>query len=188
VQVDPGTKIPISMTLISGKNVAVPFDMNADSHNANYQPIYNNLVSPTVGDQYQFQVTFSDGTTQLVTSQVTAVITSFAQNMTMNSPVAGTATVPVLNWTAPATPPTALPYTYSVSLFNNNGTSQEFWNYYGSGSGNGLPSSQTSVQYNVDGSASPNSPLVVGGSYSWTVFVQDNNNNTGAFTTTYVVP
>ncbi len=188
IQVDDGTKLPISMTLFSGKNVSVPYDMNADSHNANYNPIFTNTVSPTVGDQYQLLVTFSDGSTQVVTATVTAVITSFAQNLAMQTTTPGSPTVPLLTWTAPATPPTALPYTYSVSLFNGSGTSQEFWNYYGSGSGNGLPSSQLNVLFDTDGSANPSSSLTVGGTYNWTVFVQDNNNNSGAFTVTYVVP
>lgn len=187
VQVDFGTKLPISMTLISGNNVAVPYDMNADSHNANYNPIYNNSVSPTVGDAYQFLVTFSDGTTQVVTSTVSAVLTSFAQNLAMQTTSPGSPTVPLLTWAAPAVLPTALPYAYSVTLYNNNGTSQEFWNYYGSGSGNGIPSTQTNVLFNTDGSANP-ATLTVGGSYNWSVSVQDNNNNQGSYTTTYVVP
>ncbi len=188
VQVDYGTKLPISMTLISGKNVAVPYDMNADSHSANYNPIYLSSVSPTVGDAYQFLVTFSDGGTQVVTSTVTAVLTSFAQNLAMQTTSPGTPTIPLLTWTAPAVLPTALPYTYSVTLYNGSGTTQEFWNYYGSGSGNGIPSTQTSVLFNTDGSANPSSTLTVGGTYNWVVFVQDNNNNQGSYTTTYVVP
>jgi hypothetical protein len=188
VQVDYGTKLPISMILFSGKNVAVPYDMNADSHNANYNPIYTNTVSPTVGDIYQFQVTFSDGTTSVVTGTVTAVLTSFAQNLALQTTAPRSPTVPLLTWTAPAVPPVALPYTYSVTLYNNNGTSQEFWNYYGSGNGNGIPSTQTNALFDTDGSANPNSSLTVGGSYSWSVFVQDNNNNQCVFTTTYVVP
>jgi hypothetical protein len=188
VQVDYGTKLPISMTLFSGNNVAVPYDMNADSHNANYSPIYTNTVSPTVGDTYQFLVTFSDGTTQVLTGTVTAVLTSLPQNLVMQTTAPGSPTVPLLTWSAPATLPTNLPYTYSVNLFNNNGTSQEFWNYFGSGNGNGIPSTQTSALFNTDGSANPSSSLTVGGSYNWTVFVQDNDNNSGAFTTTYVVP
>jgi hypothetical protein len=162
--------------------------MNADSHNANYNPIYLNTVSPTVGDAYQFQVTFSDGTTQVVTATVSAVLTSFAQNLSMQTTAPGTPTVPLLTWTAPAVLPTALPYSYSVTLYNNNGTSQEFWNYYGSGSGNGIPSTQTNVLFNTDSSANPSSTLTVGGSYNWSVFVQDNNNNQCVYTTTYVVP
>jgi hypothetical protein len=188
VQVDYGTKLPISMTLLSGKNVAVPYDMNADSHNANFNPIYMASVSPTVGDTYSFLVTFSDGTTQVVTATVNGVLTSFAQNLAMQTTSPGTPTIPLLTWAAPAVVPSALPYSYSVTLSNNNGTSQEFWNYFGSGNGNGIPSTQTNALFNTDGSANPSATLTVGGSYNWTVFVQDNNNNQGAYTTTYVVP
>ena len=188
VQVDYGTKLPVSMTLISGKNVAVPYDMNADSHNANYSPIFTNTVSPVAGDAYQFLVNYSDGTTQVVTATVSAVLSSFAQNLVMQTTSPGSPTVPLLTWSAPAVLPSALPYSYSVTLSNNNGTSQEFWNYYGSGSGNGIPSTQTNVLFNTDGSANPSGTLTVGGSYNWTVFVQDNNNNQCAYTTTYVVP
>jgi hypothetical protein len=184
VQVDYGTKIPTSMTLISGNNIAVPYDMNADSHNANYNPIYNNSVSPTVGDAYQFLVTFSDGTTQTITSTLSAVLTSFAQSLNMQTTSPGSPTVPLLTWAAPAVLPTALPYSYSVNLYNNSGL---FWNYYGSGSGNGIPSSQTSVLYGTNSNGGPNPPLT-SGTYSWSVSVIDNNNNQNQYTTTYVVP
>jgi hypothetical protein len=176
--------------MFSGPNVAVPYDVNADQHNSNYSPIFNNSVSPTVGDTYQFLASFSDGTTQVLTGSVTAVLSSsFAQNLTINSPVAGTSTVPVLNWTAPATIPSILPYTYSVNLYNQNGTPQEFWSFYGSGNSNGIPSTQTSVLFNVDGSASPSSSLTVGGTYGWSVTVLDNNQNSAQFTAApYTVP
>jgi hypothetical protein len=188
VQIDAGSKLPISATLFSGKNVAVPYDINADQHNANYSPIFNNSVSPTVGDTYRFLATFSDGSTQILTGTVNAVLTSFAQTLTMQTTTPGSPTVPLLTWSAPATPPTALPYTYSVNLFNANGiTPNTFWSYFGSGNGNGIPSTQTSVLYNTDGSASPNAPLSTG-TYNWSVTVQDNNNNSAQFTTTYVVP
>jgi hypothetical protein len=185
-----GSKLPISATLFSGPNVTVPFDVNADQHNSNYSPIFNNPVSPTVGDTYQFLVTFSDGTSQVLSSSVTAVLSaSFPQNLTINSPVAGTATVPVLNWTAPATIPSILPYYYSVNFYNQNGTPQEFWSYYGSSNGNGIPSTQTNVLFNVDGSASPSSSLTVGGTYGWSVTVQDNDQNSAQYTAPpYVVP
>jgi hypothetical protein len=84
--------------------------------------------------------------------------------------------------------PTALPYAYSVNVINANGTGQEFWNYFGNGSGNGIPSSQTTVLFNVDSSASPNPSLTVAGTYNWSVTVQDNNNNSAQFTSTYTVP
>jgi hypothetical protein len=184
-----GSKLPISAIMFSGPNVAVPYDVNADQHNSNYSPIFNNSVSPTVGDAYQFLTTFSDGTTQVLPSPVTAVLSSsFAQNLTMNSPVAGSATIPVLNWTAPATLPTIVPYTYNVNLYNASGTSQEFWSFYGSGNSNGIPSTQTNVLFNVDGSAGPSSSLTSGGTYNWSVTVQDNNGNSAQYTVPYVVP
>jgi hypothetical protein len=185
-----GSKLPISAVMFSGPNVAAPYDVNGDQHNSNYSPIFNNSVSPTVGDAYQFLTTFSDGTTQVLTSSITAVLSSsFPQNLSINSPVAGTATIPVLNWTAPATIPAILPYTYSVNFYNLSGTSQEFWSFSGSGNSNGIPSTQTNVLFNVDGSASPSSSLTVGGTYGWSVTVQDNNGNSAQFTAPqYVVP
>jgi hypothetical protein len=190
MEISSGSKLPISATLFSGKNVAVPYDITGDEHNANFNPIYNNSVSPTVGDTYQFLVTFSDGSTQVLTGTVTAILTSFAQNLVMQTTAPGSPTVPLLTWSAPATLPVALPYTYSVNLYNTNSTPQEFWSYYGgNNSGNGIPSTQTTVLFNVDGSANPSSSLTVGGTYNWSVTVQDNNNNSAQFTTTpYTVP
>jgi hypothetical protein len=189
VNVSSGAKLPVSATMFSGPNVAVPFDINADQHNGSYNPIFNNSVSPTVGDTYQFLVSFSDGTSQVLTGTVTAVITSFAQNLAMNSPLSsGSTTVPELNWAAPTVLPTFLPYSYNVNLYNANGTSQEFWSYYGNGNGNGLPSTQTSVLFNTDGTASPTASLTSGGTYNWSVTIQDNNGNSAQFTTSYTVP
>ena len=191
VQVDSGTKLPVSMTLFSGPNVAVPYDMNADQHSGSYTPVFNNSVSPNVGDTYEFLVTYSDGSSSILSAQVTAVLTSsFARNLTMQTTAPGSPTIPLLTWTAPSPLPAAVPYNYEVGLNNVNPTSQESWFYSGgnNNSGNGIPSIQTNVLYNTDNSASPNSPLIVGGTYSWSVTVQDNNNNSVQFTTTYTVP
>ena len=166
------------MTLFSGKNVAVPFDTTGDSHNANFNPIYNNSVSPTVGDTYQFFVTYSDGTTGIVSGQVTAVLTSFAQNLVM-SPTPSR-NIPTLTWTAPASPPAGF-YSYSVGLY---GPSEQ-WNYSGGNNSNGIPSTQTSVLFNVDNSASSPS-LTTGVTYNWYVQVDDTNGNSAQFTTTYI--
>ena len=191
VQVDSGTKLPVSMTLFSGPNVAVPYDMNADQHSGSYTPVFNNSISPTVGDTYQFLVTYSDGTSSVLSAQVTAVLTSsFARNLVMQTTSPGSPTIPLLTWSAPSPIPSALPYSYEVGLNNVNPTSQESWFYSGgnNNNGNGIPSSQTSVLYNTDSSASPNSPLIVGGTYNWSVTVQDSNNNSVQYTTTYTVP
>ncbi len=188
-QISAETKLPVSMTLFSGKNVAVPYDMSADEHNANFNPVYTNSISPTAGDLYQFLVTFSDGTSSVISAPITAVLSSsFPGNLAMNSPVAGSATVPVLNWTAPTTVPTFTPYSYSVNLNNNNGSPQENWNYSGSGNGNGIPSNQTNVTFDTDGSANPSSSLTPGATYNWSVTVGDNDNNGAQYSATYTVP
>jgi uncharacterized protein (DUF2141 family) len=111
VAIDSGTKLPVSMTLFSGPNVAVPLDISLSGNNNDYSPIFNNTVSPNVGDTYQFLVTFSDGSAQVLASTVTTVLNSFPQNLTMITNGTGTPTIPVLSWSAPASPPAALPYT-----------------------------------------------------------------------------
>jgi hypothetical protein len=179
-----GTKRPISVTLFSGPNVSVPFDMGADSNNDERTPNFPGSTIPVVGDTYQFQVTYSDGTTGIITSQVTAVLTSFAQSLAMNT--AGPSysrTKPLLTWAAPASPPTS--YTYSVDLSNSGGV-QENWYYSGGNNSNGIPSTQTSVVFNVDGFANPSSSLTTGTTYDWSVTVQDANANTAQFITTYI--
>jgi hypothetical protein len=183
VQISSGSKLPISMTLFSGKNVAVPYDLNADQHNSNYSPIYINSVSPTVGDTYQFLVTFSDGSTQILTGTVTAVLTSFAQNLVMQTTAPGSPNTPLLTWAAPASPPAS--YTYSVGVSGTN--INENWYYSGGQNANGIPSTQLSVLFNTDGTANPNATLLTG-MYQCSVTVQDNNDNSAQFMTTYTAP
>jgi hypothetical protein len=112
VGVAMGTKRPVSLTLTSGPNVAVPYDMVFEIQGNHFSPVYNNSVIPTVGDTYTFHVTFSDGTTSSpdLTASVTAVLgsSSFAQNLHMvTSPSPLTRTLPQLTWAAPATHPTS---------------------------------------------------------------------------------
>jgi hypothetical protein len=180
-----GTKRPVIMTLLSGPNVPVPWDMSVDTNNGGGLGLPNSTV-PLVGDTYQFQVTFSDGSTQTMPASVTVVLNSFAQSLAMQTTAPGSPTVPLLTWTAPASPPAS--YTYNVNLFNGNSTPQEFWSYYGNGTGNGIPSTQTSVLFDTDGSANPSSSLTVAGTYNWSVTVQDDTGNSAQFTTSYVVP
>jgi len=181
---DVGTKRPVSMTLFSGNNVAVPFDMAAERNNG-FDPIFNNTVRPLSTDTYQFLVTFSDGTTQVMSSTRLTELDSFAQNLAMNTPVNGTsANVPMLNWSAPASPPAFYNYS-SVSLNNANGA-QESWEYNGGNNSNGIPSTQLNVMFDVDGSANPSSSLTTGTTYNWRVTVRDDNGNSAQFQTTYI--
>ena len=186
-----GSKRPVAITLFSGPNVSVPFDMSVDQNNGGGQgPAFLNGAVPAVSDTYQFLVTFSDGSTLTIPSSVTAVLNSFVTGMAMNSPVAGTATVPVLNWITPTSTPSS--YTYYVGLYNTTGSTNIFWNDYGGQNSNGIPSGTTNILFNADGSANSNgtpiTSLPTATTYTWFVGVQDANGNSSQESTTYTIP
>ncbi len=190
-----GSDRPVAMTLVSGPNVPVPWDMPIDSNNSEQDPNFPNGTVPTVGDTYQFQVTLYNPSTGITSTQtIPASVTAdlaFAQNLAMNSPVNSTsgtpATIPMLNWSAPSPVPTITPYTYQVNVYDSNNSNGVNWNYSGGHNGNGIPSTTTNVMFDVDGSASSSS-LAPGTTYNWQVTVQDNNGNSSQFTTTYPTP
>jgi hypothetical protein len=186
-QVNWGTKRPVALTLISGANTPVPFDMSVDENNSAQSPTFPNGVLPVVGDAYQFQVLYSDGTTQTLSPSVTAVLgaSSIAQNLAVNPNLPNSSTVPLFTWTAPASPPAV--YYYGICVFNQNGLSLN-WCDLGHGSGHGLPSSPTNIVSNADGSASSAS-LTSGTTYNWNIQVQDaNGNSAGSPSSIYMVP
>jgi hypothetical protein len=193
-----GSKRPILITLFSGPNVAVPFDMVVDQNsNGGQSPAFLQGAVPAVNDTYHFQVTYSDGSTNPdMTASVTAVLNTFALNLAMNSPVPSTsvtpATVPMLNWSAPSPTPTILPYTYNVGLYSTGNTTNVNWNYYGGKNTNGIPNTMTNVLFNVDGSAQSNgssiSALPGATIYNWWVTVQDGAGNSAQYSTTYTTP
>jgi hypothetical protein len=183
VGINAGAELPISMTLTSAPNVAVPYDMNASSQNNN-SPIYNNSVSPTVGDLYNFVVTFTNGTTQTIPASVTEVLSTYAINLSeTTSGVVGGVTlsrnVPEFTWAAPSSPPSF--YTYQIQVYTNN---QQIWNYKGGNDGNGLPSTITSAVFNSDGKASQSS-LTTGTNYAFSVTVTDNQGNSATYVVSY---
>ncbi len=190
VGINLGSKLPISMTLFSAPNVAVPFDMTASINNNPYQPIFNSSGTPVVGDLYQFLVTFEDGSApQVITSLVTGVLTSspnqFATTLQTVTTGPGSPTVPEFTWVDPASPPAF--YTLGLNLNSTNGTANENWNC--PKNGGGFPSGTTSVVFNNSNcQANPNLFLAAGGTYDWSVSVQDVNNNSATQTVAYTVP
>jgi uncharacterized protein (DUF2141 family) len=189
--INDGIKRSVAVTLISGLNVAVPFDMGANTNNNTMNVQLS--TTPAVNDSYVFQVTVTDGitlTTQNITGSVTGVLSSlnsFASSLTpVTSGGLGTAcnnvcstTVPLFTWVAPVSPPT--PYTYKLNL--NGITDSTNWNYP---KDNDLPSTTLSALYNADGQAS--GPLTSTFSYRWQVQVRDGNRNSATRQTTYAVP
>jgi hypothetical protein len=185
-----GSKRPVALALVSGPNIPVPWDMPIDTNNSLQDPNFPNGAVPTAGDTYQLQYTFSDGSTQTIPSQVTAVLNSFAQNMAMQTTSPGSPTIPLLTWVTPASTPS--PYTYYVGLYTVGSGTNVNWNDYGGHNSNGIPSGTTSVLFNADGSAnsngSPITSLPTATNYQWFVGVQDSNGNSSQETTTYSTP
>ncbi|MCX6013446.1 MAG: carboxypeptidase regulatory-like domain-containing protein [Chloroflexi bacterium] len=166
-------KLPVKVSVTAGPNIPLPIDMNTSQYNT----VFVNLgsVKPAVGDTYVFAVTYSDGTSENLTAQVTTILNIFAQNLTVSG---SNRNIPVFNWLSPASLPAS--YTYAISVNQNNGN--RIWHY--SGTGTNVPSSPTSVLFNVDGNATQAS-LTTGTQYNWIVFIQDAYGNQTEYQTTY---
>jgi len=164
-----GNKHVVNVTLISGPNVAVPFDMGIDPNN-NSTNVNLNGFTPAVNDSYGFLVTYSDGSTQIISAPVTGVLTAsnLAQNLAVST--ASGLNTPTFSWTAPATLPTATPFIYRLQDLGTNGIE--------------VPSGTTSVNLATKG------VTLSTGTYYWQVEVRDANSNTAQVqaTTPYTAP
>jgi hypothetical protein len=174
---DDGTRHVVNVTMVSGPDLSVPFDLGPQRNNN--LGIYLS-ASPTVGaDIYTFQVTYSDSSKETVTVSVDPVANFFAQNLTAVTDGTGgsSSSVPLFTWSAPASPPAS--YTYSLFL-DGNGIR---WDYP---SDSNMPSSTTSVLFNDDGKASSSSLST--GAYYWQIRVTDSSGNSATYQTSYTAP
>ncbi len=175
-----GMKHIVAVTLFSGPNVAVPFDMGDGQGQGNFNNYdYIGAPVPSTSDVYQFMVTYSDGTSEVLSGSPTGVLNSFATGLTV-TPATGNGT-PTLSWTAPTGSGVPTSYLYSVNVYGNTGS----W-YYPSNS-NGMPSTQTSVVYNTDGSG-PALSVGTSTTYTFQVSVKDANGYNTATATSHFTP
>jgi uncharacterized protein (DUF2141 family) len=172
-QVSDGVRKAVTVTLFSGKNVAVPLDIGKDWQFSAWFKF--GLTRPAVGDTYRMLVIYSDGSSEVLTANVTAVLDAFAQNLSANTS-APYATQPLLTWAAPASPPAS--YNYYVSLFGS-----AWWWYPNNGL---LPPTTLQVQYNVDNQAWPTT--LTSGTYDWAVTVEDAAGNQAMKQATFTIP
>lgn len=121
------------------------------------------MLRQIAGQAYTAVLTFSDGTTETVTEQVTAVLEAFG---TPTAPVGNIVfnARPAFSWSPPS--PAPANYLYSIWLTNAS-TGASVWTVWG------LPSNTTSLTYG--GPA-----LVNGTSYRWILNVTDSNGNMAA--------
>lgn len=181
-------KAPVAVTLTAGPNVITPIDIGkcSDCGHDQYQYFVGIGATPAVGDSYSFKITYSDGTSDTVTAQVTAVLNAFATNLSPSA-TSSTSLQPTFTWTDPAN---ASNYVYQFYLSDNSGNS--IWNVPGNNSNlNGLPSTVTSLAWGVDPNDNTNTPtvnsLTSGVTYNWQITVQDSNGNQ-AQTEVYYIP
>ncbi len=166
----------VKAAVVAGKHIAVPADLGGSREFY----AWSNLASPAVpavGDAYTFQVTYADGSTELLTSTVTAVLSSFARNLGEDTTTLGTAAQPYFTWSAPASPPAN--YGYSLSVWGSA-------NWYYPRDAWMVPSGVTGVRYNVDGTASATN--LTTGTYTWSVTVYDAAKNRARQEKIYIVP
>ena len=166
------TKLPVKVTLTSGPNVSVPLDLGGNYYFRVFQSL---TVKPKVGDTYVFAITYSDGTSETLKVPVTAVLDSFPQNLNTSG---SNRNAPTFNWTPPASAPAN--YTYLIQV-GQSSVGQE-WMY--PTSGQGMPSSQTSVLYNVDRSSSLTN-LLTGTTYDWLIYLIDADGNQAIYQAEY---
>ncbi len=195
VQVSTAAKLPVAVSLLSssnsdGANVSGPMDValcgqNGTSCGKGFQLSFGlGTTAPAVGDTYFFYVTYSDGTTEIVTATDTAVLNSFATSL---APTTGSSnsTTPTFTWTAPVCGACSS-YLYQFSLQVVNGS--QIWQV--PGNANGLPYSTTSLTWAVDPTSAGNTPsvgsLTAGTNYSWSIYVTDTDNNQAITQVNYI--
>jgi hypothetical protein len=116
-----GNKLPVAATLTAGPNVINPVDVGACTSCGTPQFQYYTSIAqtvPTVGQSYSFLVTYSDGTSETVTGTIGALLTSSQLATNLSPTGTGVSLTPNFSWTDPAN---AGSYTYSFSLYDNNG-------------------------------------------------------------------
>ena len=169
-------------TVVSGPNVPLPLDLGRVWNNIE-DSVWLGSTTPTVGDTYAIDVTYSDGTTETVTVSVTGLVGT-SNLATPVSPTGVTSSLtPTFTWSAPSSPPVG-GYTYDVGIQPQNGGNW-IWSYPNNGP-SGMPSTQLSVLYNADGSANQ-ATLTSGANYDWWIDVKDSNGNVGANHATFSI-
>ncbi|MEJ2392937.1 MAG: carboxypeptidase-like regulatory domain-containing protein [Gammaproteobacteria bacterium] len=171
-------KKPVKLVLFSGPNVAVPYDMEANSRDTR---MFLGTTVPAVGDKYKYKVFYSDGTNETMIATVSAVLSTSNMVSGITGYTDGTGgstpSVPYFSWTAPASP---LPsFDYIVSAYGSNASID----WYDSG----VASSTPGILYNSDGSANP-ATLSSGNTIYLQVIARDADGNRATRAISYTVP
>jgi uncharacterized protein (DUF2141 family) len=171
-------KQPVAVTLAAGPaSTSYPVDIALSAQSGEFFIWVPLTGTPAVGDSYTLTVTYANGTSENIPAAITGVLNTFATPVAPAGFLTGAGnTTPTFSWAAP-TPAPAGTYAYSLWLSPANGGT--IWNQ------DQMPSSQTSVLFNVDNSAQQ-SALALDTTYYWSIAVQDANGNTASIQTAFV--
>ena len=192
-----GNKLPVAVTLISGPNVINPVDIGnycQGCGSVQFQYLTSiNSDTPTIGDTYSFQVTYSDASTETITGSVTGWDATGSivgpNNIPTNLDPGFTGPLaPVFSWVDPSVDSSDI---FLFYIFDNNANT--VWQVPASNSNSiGFPSSITSITYGTD-PINPSNDLAPGAilndqiQYTWLIQAQDSNGNQ-AQASVYLMP
>jgi hypothetical protein len=175
VKVTRSLKQPVLATLCSGPHATTPSDLgiNGNDQNGSLEAYWNQGATlPVVGDTYTLQVSYSDGTVEILSPAVTGVLAGVP---TLIAPVGTSGLLPTFSWSLPNGLPTS--YVEEIQVFPSMANGW-IWDAYG------LPMNQTSILYNADSSAAQ-SALTAGTTYSWHLSIQDSAGNRASAETSF---
>ncbi len=153
----------VNARIVSGPQLSSSVDAAADGMELEARA--NVAARPTVGESYQVEVTYSDGTTETVSKSVTAVLDGLPTPL---APVGYSAynAKPTFSWSAPS--PAPAEYVYSLWMNENNGG--WMWDAWA------IPSSTTSLVYASQGDFNQ-ATLNNNTTYNWNIEAKDRNGN-----------
>lgn len=178
LRVMEGKCTPVRVTLLNGPNVFGPEDLGNDWDFHTWVDMRS--ARPNVDDTYTFEVGFANGTTETVTAAVTNVLDAFAINLDATGGI-----TPTFTW-APPSPAPSFTYTYQITVSEE---IQDYsgWTWYNDiwrfPEDSEMPSSQTSVVFDVDGSAWDS--IRTGNTYNWRIMIRDEMGNTSTTSAMY---
>jgi|GEM_PF-944979 len=183
----PNLKRPVKARITTAAKLSVPVDLPLVDFGGGLHAASFDLggVAPAAGDSYTLSVTYSDGTTDSVTGQVTAVLATVAASTPVGSITNPT---PVFTWTGPTPGPTGT-WTQDLEVIGYE-TSKLFSGGFVDqvvGYAYGLPSTTKSVPWSnltlVSGFTGLSNNFL--DSYDWQLTVTDANGNWSRTVTTF---
>ncbi len=192
-------KLPVAVTLTGGPNVISPVDIGRclDCGNVEFQYYFSiNNDTPSVGDAYPMNITFSDGTSAAPSPKISgwnggsSVVGASNLVTSMSPSVTSASDTPTFSWINPSADTSA--DQYSFALYNGN-ESNQIWQIPGSSSSfSFFDSNITSITWGVDPTGSGSTPSVTsltsGATYNWMIQVQDGASNQAQTWTYFVAP